>query len=794
VRVRADCPPAERLADFVEGALPDDVRSDLELHIDVCDACRMGLSALVAGSAPAWTLGRYRIDGVLGAGGMGVVYRGWDPSLARAVAVKVVRPGDDDAALRARLAREAQSLAKLSHPNVCHVYDVGADGDELWIAMELIDGVTLRAWLAGRPSQRTVLAILDGAGRGIAAAHAVGLVHRDVKPENILVDKTGRAVVTDFGLARAADGSHASRTMLAGTPPYLAAELLDGARADARSDQYAFAVTAHEALTGARPKPRGVASSELSPAIRAALERALSDEPDARFPSMLALLDALAPAPERPRRSWRTAVVAGVAACGAAAATFAMTRRGDDESAKSHASQASAGVVATASPNAANGASPPTSTRSDGSNAFGGAPPPPASMNSDGSNAPGGGSIILGSTGSGSLAGSANAANGASNAPATTGSTSSSGKSGTSPSTTVIGSTSQPSRSAAPTSSGTRVSTTASPGTSPTTSGARVSTTTPPGTSPTTSGPRVSTTTSPGSSPTTSSSTPNAPPKQVRQQPASPSTTTSPMPTSPNATPPPTTQTTATSPHDRPGVYENGKWLPRLGAMSHGSEPRASNLAGAEEVMASYCNVVEDARSSSARLTLDWGRVLRGPTDVIGIRNNSQIGARLYEIQGQRQRYVINANIGSAVYGRVDAKVGDLVALCPEDHVEDGVEWPGEWRGVAPRWIKIAVRVGGAPDLGHLQALTSGAIGGAAYDREWKHPARVLTYTRSHAVGGGGRIYMSGYELEVDGVALPDDYRGWIAVEFVRFDHRGDKPVTVVKLVELRPHIFAAPK
>jgi tRNA A-37 threonylcarbamoyl transferase component Bud32 len=307
------CPPAEDLVAFVDGQLDDHAQSAVETHIDGCGSCRSGLAAIVArgsggGATSEWTLGRYRIDGVLGAGGMGIVYRGWDPSLGRPVAVKVVRAGGDDA-LTQRLAREAQSLARLNHPNACQIYDVGRDGDEVWIAMELVDGVTLRAWLAGQPGRGDVLDVLVAAGRGLAAAHGAGLVHRDVKPENVLVDRAGRAVVSDFGLARTDGDPSATRTgVVVGTPAYMAPEQLDGSVADARSDQYSFAVMAHEAITGARPRPRNAASPVLPAPLRAALARALADDPARRYPSLGELLDALST-----RRSSRRVLGVGLA-------------------------------------------------------------------------------------------------------------------------------------------------------------------------------------------------------------------------------------------------------------------------------------------------------------------------------------------------------------------------------------------------------------------------------------------------------------------------------------------------
>ncbi len=306
------CPPSERLIEMIDGRLAPSEQDEVEGHIDLCESCRVALSAAVGKDGPAaWTLGRYRIDDMLGAGGMGIVYRAWDPLLSREVAIKVVKSESDE--LRARLAREAKSLARLNHPNVCQVYDVGIDGAELWIAMELVRGTTMRAWLATKPERAAVLGLLVETGRGLAAAHSAALVHRDVKPENVLVDRTGRAVVSDFGLARDTE-DHATRTSsLAGTLAYMAPEQLEGAPANARTDQYAFAVMAHEALTGARPRPRHQASAALPARLRASIARALSEDPAARYASIDQLIATLA-IDERSRA--RLAPFAAAAAAG----------------------------------------------------------------------------------------------------------------------------------------------------------------------------------------------------------------------------------------------------------------------------------------------------------------------------------------------------------------------------------------------------------------------------------------------------------------------------------------------
>ncbi|MBL8945497.1 MAG: serine/threonine protein kinase, partial [Myxococcales bacterium] len=155
------------------------------------------------------SLGRYVVIGIAGSGAMGVVYRGYDPELQREVALKLLRPSGSSHPERAgaRLRREAQAMARVSHPNVLPVYDAGTFRGQVWIAMEFLATEVLAQWLATTPRHwREIVAMFSQAGRGLAAAHAVGLVHRDFKPHNVLVGRDGRARVMDFGLARAAGG------------------------------------------------------------------------------------------------------------------------------------------------------------------------------------------------------------------------------------------------------------------------------------------------------------------------------------------------------------------------------------------------------------------------------------------------------------------------------------------------------------------------------------------------------------------------------------------------------------
>ncbi len=291
-------------------------------------------------------LGRYIVLEHLGGGGMGVVYVAYDPELDRRVVLKLLRFDGGDAARvaqgRARLFREAQAMARLSHPNVISVFDVGRLEDQVFIAMELVKGMTLSQWVkAETRSLREILDRFRQAGTGLAAAHAAGLVHRDFKPDNVLVGDDGRVRVLDFGLARAASldaeeppspealspGQSPLETTitrtgaLLGTPGYMAPEQIDGRATDARTDQFAFSIAFYEALYGERPfigdgweavagrvkqglvkaAPRG---SEVPAWLRAVLLRGLSPRADDRWPSMDALLAALARDPARARRRW----------------------------------------------------------------------------------------------------------------------------------------------------------------------------------------------------------------------------------------------------------------------------------------------------------------------------------------------------------------------------------------------------------------------------------------------------------------------------------------------------------
>ena len=336
----APCPDDDALVALVEHALAPAALADLEGHVDRCARCRATvghLAALDDGAGPR-PVGRYRLEHLLGAGGMGVVWRAWDPMLERAVAIKLLRAdGGTDGA--ARLLREARALARLAHPNVVAVHDVGEHDGEVFVATELVDGEPMHRWQHGREPGEIVAAYAQGA-RGLAAAHALGLVHRDVKPANILVGTDGRVRVGDFGLvartapgtgdgapgaafapAAAADLDALTETdAIVGTPAYMAPEQRAGLIATARSDQYSLCLALAEALAGARP-PAGTSARALARGAAAdapwpAIARGLARDPAVRFPDMAALADALeAGSPARAaRRRWRwTAAAAGIA-------------------------------------------------------------------------------------------------------------------------------------------------------------------------------------------------------------------------------------------------------------------------------------------------------------------------------------------------------------------------------------------------------------------------------------------------------------------------------------------------
>ena len=336
---RSGCPSDETFTRLVEGLLPESEVRALEAHCDGCLSCAHLLAELARSIAPSGGGAggllddRYRLLEPLGAGGMGVVYAAFDTKLGRKVAVKRLREtglGTPAEKRRGRFLREAQLLASLSHPNVLTIHDVGGADRELYVVMELVDGAPVSRWLTDkRPGWRAIVDVFMQAGRGLVAAHQLGIVHRDIKPDNILVANSGRVLVGDFGLAGlagnltpsaqappalapspspAAPGSLTQTGAVLGTPAYMSPEQHDGKPGDALSDQFSFAVSLYESLHRRRPFA-GRTASEIAAATRSgplapagdgvprAVDRvlsiALTPEPRARYASMEDLLAAL---------------------------------------------------------------------------------------------------------------------------------------------------------------------------------------------------------------------------------------------------------------------------------------------------------------------------------------------------------------------------------------------------------------------------------------------------------------------------------------------------------------------
>ena len=333
---------------------------------------------------PGETLGRYVVLYRLGTGGMGIVYAAYDPQLDRKVALKMLRRASSNAERRKRmterLLREARAMARLTHPNVITVHDVAVMGGRIFVAMEFVDGVTLTRHLAGGEHDwRKVLEILMAAGEGLAAAHEAGLVHRDFKPDNVMLSRDGRTLVMDFGLARAlepddggslrgasprpltsaadpddsgvlslpASDGKAPVSRIAGTPGYMAPEQHRGKLTDARTDQFSFCVTMYESLYRQRPfkgdtpdeiadeiEAERITDPPPTPAVpgwvHAIILRGMRAKPEDRWDSMAALLAALKNDPAVTRRRWL--VRGGIAALlGGGVAAGAFVGLGGDE-------------------------------------------------------------------------------------------------------------------------------------------------------------------------------------------------------------------------------------------------------------------------------------------------------------------------------------------------------------------------------------------------------------------------------------------------------------------------------
>jgi eukaryotic-like serine/threonine-protein kinase len=406
------CLSEETVLGFLERRLSDGQAAEINQHLSECESC-LGLVADAARSddppttrpigapapdhleengtsserlKPRDRVDRYVISSVVGVGGMGILYAAQDPRLDRKIALKVLR--DDrrgaDTQSQARLLREGQAMAQLSHPNVVSVYDAGSLGGQVYIAMEFVEGCTLADWLRAkvRPWPE-VLATFVAAGRGLSAAHSVGIFHRDFKPANVLVGSNGQVKVTDFGLAHSGGPgpeltgpeslSHVAGLnnaavwdlvmsvtatgLFKGTPAYMSPEQFGGLKTDERSDEFSFSVALYEGLYGERPfcpQPnsglRGlmehVTRGEVTPppdasavpkSLRDVVLRGLNRDPGKRYSSMDDLLTALTNEAEKagavpsPRRRFLSRVglaAAAVATLGTAAAwSFGPGRR-----------------------------------------------------------------------------------------------------------------------------------------------------------------------------------------------------------------------------------------------------------------------------------------------------------------------------------------------------------------------------------------------------------------------------------------------------------------------------------
>ncbi len=351
LKSRADCPHAfcpdeNQLMALTQGLLNDDEVRQLDNVLDQCTHCAELMVALAQDlhpynngdfpepdTLPPVAIGRYNVKSMLGSGGMGVIYEAYDEENQRPVALKLIRPDVLDPfrreAHRARMLREARLLASLHHPNIPNIYEVGTWNDQVFLAMQLVSGTNMRQWLdQANPDWTDIVAAYLRAGEGVVAAHNANIVHRDIKPDNILVEDTGSVYITDFGLARLDQATISSIGMhsaphrrppdilsltgtgdILGTPAYMPPEQYKGQGVSKRSDQFSFCVSLYEALYGMRPfagqtmeeliqaaqdgrvfRPR---FSEIPDDVLQVLIRGMHPVPRERYGSMRELLTAL---------------------------------------------------------------------------------------------------------------------------------------------------------------------------------------------------------------------------------------------------------------------------------------------------------------------------------------------------------------------------------------------------------------------------------------------------------------------------------------------------------------------
>jgi eukaryotic-like serine/threonine-protein kinase len=316
------CPPRERILELAARTLAPDDLGEIETHIASCRECRKLLVSLeqtnaddcvsTAKGAPLSQVGRYTLVQCIGQGGMGTVYAAHDPQLDRRVAIKIVRHEVAEHGGVERLVREGRALARLSHANVVSVFDAGVDQNRVYVVMELVDGQNLASWLRERPRDiAETVRMFVAAARGIAAAHRAGVIHRDVKPENVLVDRDGVAKVADFGLAshisvKDSDERLTMPNAVMGTPAFMSPEQRRGEEVGPATDQYSLCDSLQRALLDEQPRRKVPAW------LASVLGRGLAPDAAARFPSMDDLVAALDVDARRRRRSRLTAVGVGV--------------------------------------------------------------------------------------------------------------------------------------------------------------------------------------------------------------------------------------------------------------------------------------------------------------------------------------------------------------------------------------------------------------------------------------------------------------------------------------------------
>ncbi|HTR56689.1 MAG TPA: serine/threonine-protein kinase [Casimicrobiaceae bacterium] len=277
-------------------------------------------------------IGKYRIDGVLGKGAMGVVYKGFDPGIERSVAIKTVRKDlvDPDLAMQvmARFKNEAKAAGRLLHPNIVSVYEYGEDDANAFIAMEYVDGTGLREYLNRKASfdLGQIVAIVSQVLEALDFAHERGVVHRDVKPANLILTASGAVKVADFGIARIDTSNLTNAGMVMGTPSYMSPEQCQGKDIDRRSDLFSTGVVLYELLTGEKPfggsieaiafkicyedhrPPSEIAKLPVTPALDAIVAAALAKSPEARFQNARAFNRALRQALD-PQLTWKAEAV-----------------------------------------------------------------------------------------------------------------------------------------------------------------------------------------------------------------------------------------------------------------------------------------------------------------------------------------------------------------------------------------------------------------------------------------------------------------------------------------------------